>query len=205
MSVTVRGQVGPQILNDGVEQAVRLGKNAEQLVQELHGRYYEQAYRGAIYTASNAASTSSAGLAATYTGGVCISNPAGSKVNLVVLKASMALVVISAAVTTAGIITGWSQAGVVTHTTALVPFSNLLGSQIVPVGKADQACTIVGTPAWALAGIASTGIAAGVFGVTVDLEGSIVVAPGGYVATATQIASPALGVLASISWEEVPV
>jgi len=205
MPLIVAGQVGPQVVSDGAGMPLRQGKTAEVVVQELHGRYYETTYRRFVFTASNAASTSSAGLATTYTGGVCVSNPAGSGVNLVILKASVALTVISVAVTTAGLIAGYAQAGVVTHTTPLVPTSNLLGAQTAPVAKADQAATLVGTPAWALAGIASTGIAAGVFATTIDVEGSIVVGPGGYVATGTSIASPATAVLASISWEEVPV
>src|SRR5450631_631749 len=205
MPLIVAGQVGPQVVSDGDGMPLRQGKTAEVVVQELHGRYYETVYRRFTFTASNAASTSSAGLATTYTGGVCVSNPAGSGVNLVILKASVALTVISVAVTTAGLIAGYAQAGVVTHTTPLVPTSNLLGAQTAPVAKADQAATLVGTPAWALAGIASTGIAAGVFATTIDVEGSIVVGPGGYVATGTSIASPATAVLASISWEEVPV
>src|ERR1051326_4280161 len=51
MAVTVRGQVGIQTLQDGAEQTIRLGRQAEQVVTELHGRYYEQAYRRNLYTA----------------------------------------------------------------------------------------------------------------------------------------------------------
>src|SRR5438128_1559135 len=124
----IEGQVGPQIVQDGAFSELRLGRTAEQLVQELHGRYYEQVYRQGVFVASNAASTSSAGLATTYTGGVCISNPAGNTKNLVILKVSIALVVISAAVTTAGLIGGYASGGVTVHTTALVPFSTLIGT-----------------------------------------------------------------------------
>lgn len=205
MSITVRGQVGPQTLSDGTEQAIRISKTGEQIVSELHGRYYEQVYRGGVFVAVNAASTSSAALATTYTGGVCVSNPTGSKVNLVILKVSGALVVISAAVTTFGLAGGWLSTGVTAHTTALVPFSTLIGTGPAPTAKADQATTLVGTPTWIYPGIASTGIAAGVFAVTIDCEGSVIVPPGGYVCTATNIASPASGFLAGISWEEVPI
>lgn len=205
MPLQLTGQTGPQTAGDGVSIPFRQGKNGELVVQELHGRYYEQAYRGAIFTASNAASTSSAGLATTYTGGVCVSNPAGSTKNLVILKASVAFSVVSAAVTTAGLISGWSQAGVVTHTTPLTPFSNLIGSQVPAVAKADQACTLVGTPAWLVAGFGATPQAVGAFAVLLDLEGDVVVGPGGYVATGTSIASTALSILASITWEEVPI
>lgn len=206
MPLTLVGAVGVATAADGATPPVRMGKGGEIDVSELQARYYEQTYRGNVWTASNAASTSSAGLATTYTGGVCVSNPAGSTRNLVILKASMALTVISAAVTTGGLIAGWSQAGVVTHTTALTPLSNLIGSQGVSVAKADQAATLVGTPYWIAPGcFGATPQAVGAFADVIDFEGSIIVGPGGYVATGTSIASPALAVLASISWVEQPV
>lgn len=200
----IEGVAGPNAVADGTLSAVRLGKSLEQMVSELQPRYFEQAYRGNVFSASSAAGTSSAGLAATFTGGICLSNPAGSNKLLVPLKCTSTLIVVSAAVTSAGLIVGYSQAGVVTHTTALVPFSNYLGSGVSPVGKVDQAATLVGTPAW-LDFIASTGVTAGVWGATLDLEGDLVIPPGGYVAIGTTIASPATAHIAGISWIEVPV
>src|SRR2546421_6056126 len=119
MATTIRGQVGPAVLQDGTEQSWRLAKSGEGVVQELHGRYYEQSYRQGIFVAVNAASTSSAALSTTYTGGVCISNPAGNTKNLVILKVSGALVVISAAVPTFWLAGGLGGGGVTGHTTAL--------------------------------------------------------------------------------------
>lgn len=46
----VEGQVGPQIVTDGAFNEFRLGKTAEQVVQELHGRFYEQNYRGVLFS-----------------------------------------------------------------------------------------------------------------------------------------------------------
>lgn len=205
MPLPLQGQTGPGTYGDGSAATLRLGKSGELIVQELHGRYYEQTYRGNVFVASNAASTSSAGLAATYTGGVCLSNPAGSTKNLVVLKVSAALVVISAAVTTAGVIIGYASGGITAHTTPLTPSSTLLGSQASAVGKVDQATTLVGTPAWFNVGLGATPATIGAYAGTVDFEGKLIITPGGYVATGTSIASPAAGVLATISWEEVPV
>jgi hypothetical protein len=204
VSITIRGQVGPQVLTDGTEQPFRLGKTGETIVTELQARYFEQVYRGNCFTAVSAAATSSAGLNATYTGGCVVSNPASSNKILVVLKASSAMTVISTAVTTAGVFAGWSQAGVVTHTTALTPTSLLLGSQLPSIGKADQAATLPGTPAYVIAGFASTGIAAGMFGAAIDLEGLVVVPPGGYCGVATSIASAATAMICSMTWCEVP-
>lgn len=201
------GSVGPQAVKaaDGAFLDLSLDSVGSLMVSQRQARYQELANRGLVYAAVNAASTSSAALAATYTGGVCISNPAGSTVNLVILKVSGALVVISTAVTTFGLAGGFSTTGITAHTTALVPFSSKIGTPALPTAKADQATTLVGTPTWIYPGIASTGIAAGIFAVTIDVEGSVVVPPGGYVCTATSIASPAAGFLGGISWIEVPV
>lgn len=198
----VIGPVGP--MADGTFVTPRLGKFLEQMVSELNPRYYEQAYRGRVFSASSAAGTSSAGLATTYTGGVCVSNPVGSLVNLVPIKISAALVVVSAALTAAGVITGYAAGGVTVHTTALVPVSGAIGAAIVPVAKVDQACTLVGTPGWEEF-FATTGITVGAYAAVFDPEGSIIVPPGGYVATGTTIASPAAGAMSTISWMEVPV
>lgn len=201
----IEGVVGPTRNADGVTQAMRLGQGGEQVVSQLSPRYYEQTYRGLVFSANSAAATSSAGLATTFTGGVCVSNPAGSTKNLVILKASSINVAIQSAVNGPGIITGYSSAGVVTHTTALVPVSNLVGSGANPVAKADQAATLVGTPGWVIAGFGSTGIAAGAWGATIDLEGLVVVPPGGYCAVGTVVASAATSVVASMTWMEISI
>lgn len=197
-------RVGPQVTADGAVITARASRTGEASVSDAHGRYQEAAVRGNVFTAANAAATSSAGLAATYTGGVCISNPAGNTKNLVILKVSGALVVISAAVTGFGLLTGYVSTGLTVHTTPLTPFSTLIGTGPAATAKADQAATLVGTPAW-LMQVAVTQIAAGTFGASIDLEGSVVIPPGAYIATATTIASPASGFQGSISWEEVAI
>src|SRR5205809_7852106 len=113
MAVTIRGQVGFQALQDGVEQAVRLGKNAEQVVQELHGRFYEQNYRGAVFsggmglTAINNATYTTATLGATVTPIVGLYNPIGSQVNLVIWQVTLGITV-TAATATGGAPFAWA-------------------------------------------------------------------------------------------------
>ena len=155
-----------------------------------------------IFFADNAASTSSAGLATTYTGGVCLQNPPGSRVYLIPLKISSTAVVITTAVTSAGVIVGYAPTGITTHTTPLRARS-VMGATGSSSALVDQACTLTGTPRWAISGFASTGIAAGVWGATIDVFGRFYILPGGYIATGTSVASAATGVLASIMWAEV--
>lgn len=183
--------------------AIAAGKQADMLVSSFHGTKYHQAYTGALFIAANSAAvTTSAGLATTYVG-ICLSNPAASGKNLILRRVNAALVVVTAAETSLNLITGFSSAGVVTHTTALTPTSGIIGTAGAPVGLADSACTLVGTPAWTRP-LASTAIAAGCIAVDTDVEGGIILPPGAYCAIGTNIASPASGFLGAFEWEEAP-
>ena len=153
-----------------------------------------------IFSCGNAASTSSAGLSTTYTGGVCLSNPAGSGMLLIPIMLSSAMVVITTGVTAAGVIVGYAPAGIVTHTTRLTPICAY--SPLTPVGLVDQACTLVGAPQWGPM-FASTGIAAGCFGASINVLGMYFIPPGGYIATGTSVASAASGCVASVQWTEI--
>src|SRR5438105_1628891 len=64
---------------------VRLGKQGEQMVSELHGRYYEQTYRSNVYGINGALTTTTAAGAATFTG-LLVGNPAGSGINVALQK-----------------------------------------------------------------------------------------------------------------------
>src|SRR5262245_50776800 len=90
MSVEIAGQVGPQVVMDGVVAALRLGKSAEAIMQELHGRFFEQAYRGNLYSTGmgvTALSANTITLTATTTPILGVWNPPTSPVNLVILQA----------------------------------------------------------------------------------------------------------------------
>jgi len=84
---------GPQANSDGNIGPIRLGKNGDLISSNLHGRFYEQTYRGNVYSLgiSNTAATSlnaiATGLTATATPYVGVYNPPTSTVNLVILKA----------------------------------------------------------------------------------------------------------------------
>lgn len=95
--VQVTGQVGPQVAGDGSAVALRQERSGAAVVQELHGRFYEPNYRGALYSAgmgmtsiSNATYTS-ATLGNTVTAIAGLWNPSTSPVNLVLLQAALAV------------------------------------------------------------------------------------------------------------------
>ena len=180
------------------------GKQYDLLTSPFHGAKYHQAYAGALFCGANPSGvTTSAGLATTYVG-LCLSNPAANTVNLVLRRIAGAFIVAPATVTGLMLITGYSAAGVVTHTTALAPFSTLIGTGPSPTAKLDSACTIVGTPVYTQS-LTETLVATDLPAFSLDLEGAIVLPPGAYAAIGTTIAGPASGFMGSMEWEECPV
>jgi len=194
--------VGPDTAADGANVQPRSGKTGELVITQLHGRYYEQAYRGNLFSAGNqAAQALSVALATTYTG-LCLSNPLGNTKNLVLLKAAFALSVAPAAIASLHLIGGMSPTAQVTHTTPLVPQNNFLGGGS-PTGKVDSAATIP-TPVylWALQNGFTAAALPNVPAPQMDFEGSIVIPPGGFVAIGALTAVTGFG---SMMWEEVAV
>jgi hypothetical protein len=215
----------PFVNFNGAGSTNRLGQQRDAWNSDRHGQVYTSVYgtpaigttaaqSGMVFRCSNATTVAvTAALATTYTG-LCLSNPAASTVNLVLKGVSAQLGPAPATQINLGLITGWSAAGVVTHTTALTTTVNAYvgaatasGSIVQPAaaqGKVDSACTIVGTPLWdrwltTLAGSPSAG--SGGLPYTM-IQDDIIIPPGGYVAIGNLIAI-ASGFLGTLCWEEV--
>lgn len=192
--------------SDGVFTKARAGKQGEQIVSELHGRYYEQTYRGKMFYAATAALvTTTVGLNTTYTG-LVLSNPITSTVNLALNKASlMQSVLQSTQVEAFAIATGYNGTTNVTHTTPVAPKSNLIGSGLTPVGLADVSATLPTAPLYTMF-VTNTGTAtADSTGLqVVDIEGSIILIPGAYALWVTPAQASVAGMWFSFQWEEVP-
>ena len=184
---------------------IKLGAAAATLLtDDLHGIKYEQTFANNMFVGANPSGvTTSAGLATTYVG-LCLSNPAGSTVNLVLRRIGGALIVAPAALTGFNLITGFAAGGITAHTTALTPFCAKIGNAAVPQGKLDSACTLVGTPVYTRV-LTETPSATGVVSFFEDMQSGIILIPGAYAAIGTTIAGPASGFQGSIEWEEVPV
>lgn len=155
-----------------------------------------------FYAANQSAATWSVALNTTHTGFV-LSNPVTSGKNIILLKVGFALSVAPAAIAHIGLFTGYSTAGIVTHTTPLTPYSCAVGTGS-SIMNADAAATLVGTPTWALpfmggftaAALPSTSPA------VINIDGLIVVKPGGYVGVG---ALTAVVGYASMIWKETSV
>jgi hypothetical protein len=184
----------------------RGGKQGDIMVSELHGRYYEQTYRGKCFSASiQAVATSTVGLATTYTG-LVLSNPVASTVNLVLNKASVMQSVIQSVQPEAyAIACGYNGTTDVTHTTPLAIKSNLIGSGDSSAARADISATLPTAPFYHTFVHNTASATVNGTGSVVDLEGSIILIPGAYAMWVTPAQASVAGLWFSFSWEEVPV
>ena len=204
MGFEVTGQVGPQVISDGVRSNFRIGKAAEIIVQELHGRYYEQAVRGNIFSVANQVPvTTTVGLATTYTG-LVLSNPVGSPANLVLLKASfMQSTAQTLNIEAFAIAFGFNGSTNLTHTTPVVPQSAKIGSGASANAKADSSAGLISAPVYGIFVGNTPSISTNANGGIIDFEGSTVLAPGAYAAWVTPAQASVAGMWFSFFWEEV--
>jgi hypothetical protein len=206
----IQGSVGPQnasSLAAGTNPTVRQGQLGDVIVSELHGRYYETAYRKALFTGYNTAGTvTTVGLATTYTGFV-LANPVQSQVNLVINKVGLSFTVAFAAAAAVGIMTGQSFtafSGVATNAAVKSAFVGAPAGS----GVCYSGATLPATPT--IHTILYTGLTGAItttpgFPSLFDLEGSIILPPGGFAAVYTSTVSGAASLFASMTWEEVPL
>lgn len=198
---------GTQSNSDSTLIVQRAGKQGDGIVSALHGRYYEQCYRGKIFTAATQALvTTTVGLATTYTG-LVISNPITSTVNMELISASMMQSVIQATQIEAyAIATGYNSTTNVTHTTPVAVRSSLIGTGAAGVGVADVSATLPTAPFYDMF-VTNTGTAtANSTGVqVVDIAGQIILPPGGYAMFVTPAQASVAGMWFGFKWAEVPV
>ena len=202
-----QGQVGAltttSSLPAGQQVVTRMGNLGDTIVSELHGRYYETTYRRANYMGANptaVSTTATTSGSTTAQTGILLANPINSPVNCVINKVAYSLFAVGAASSFfLGI--GYNSSTNVTHTTALTVRNGFVGVGAAGYGLVDSSWTVPTamnfvTPlgsSWAEG-------PANLF----DLEGSIILPPGGYAAILTNVAQTS-NFFGSIMWEEVPL
>jgi len=230
MAVPIQGQVGPQVLQDGATATLRIDRSAAQVVQELHGRFYEQTYRNALYMGGMTALTSisnatftSGTLGATCTPIVGIWNPGTSTVNLAILQALLGITITAATATGCAPFVWAVSTGNNALTLGNVPvnrktlaasgsqakvfggaaLTGLTNSLVVAIasaltgGQSTNASVVEGT-------VAGTPSIAGGF-TAENLDGSILVPPGGVLALLATTTPVAHSAVSGLIWEEVPL
>lgn len=223
MSTITQGQVGaPSTTSyaDGSNPPFLQGQAAEQIVAELHGKYYTQNKRGNLFYASNAGAgaTYSIFSNASYTG-LALWNLSTTK-NLSIVRTILGL---NGAATTAEGAFGYAwlpAAGYAIGTAAplsavtevtLTRGTGVCGvpGQGASVAKAYSAATLTTAMAWgrgapfsSSTGAITTQIAIG--GLVDEVDGTIIVPPGCFFTLTTAIATGGT-FQGTIVWEEIPV
>ncbi len=180
----------------------RAGRQGEIMVSELHGRYYEQTYRGNMFSISTQGTnvTTTAALATTWTG-LAISNPAGTGVNLVLNQFTATQFAVGVA-GTIGI-----MGGIGVLTASLTPQDRIIGGGHVSKALASASATI-STPVliatYGKVGSGATTVPLATPGIVKDFEGSVIVPPGSFIASYTSTAQTSAWQF-SYCWEEVPI
>ena len=197
-------------LPDGSPYDFRLGNMQDLIVQELHGRYYEETYRKNVYSGFVTGVTTTLGTAVTYTG-LCLSNPVGSTVNLVLLKVGYGFTIVWPAVAAVGLMCGYNAAANVTQSVAITPQNCFVGPAISGQGKLTSGSASSGLGATPIvthifgAGMTGAATVAPFDGALIDMEGSVILTAGAYCAIYTSAVSPTSGAHFSFTWAEVPV
>lgn len=198
---------------DGVPLSLRAGRQGDQIVSELHGRYYEQNFRGNVFMLS----VSTAAAITAYSGGaagtamLAIYNPVGSGKNAVILKSTIGNVVAASVAGTAAFGLYFGQTAAITQATTTAPTncatlaatgSVMTGFRNIALTSSTAATNVhaLGSYYWATAaGAIQTP------NVPADFEGAIIIPPGSYAALGGSAALTSATWIGSLVWEEVPV
>lgn len=205
----IQSTVGPSQNNDGnTGVAPRLGRQADTMVSQLHGKYYEASRTRTTFRGSALAVTTTVGFATTYTG-LVLANPFGSNVNAVVLRMGYGNSVAFATAGVIGVMKGYSSATQVVLTTPVQPYDSIYTGSYSGVCVMASAATLPATPVLhkvvASCGTANTNTYSLPANNIVELEGDLILPPGAFCAVYTSVASGTNGMYFDLFWEEVPV
>lgn len=215
MDADIIGQVGPQVLTDGVTAQVRQGKGAELVVVELRGKYAEQTYRGNVFWACMSAGVIFPAPAATANNPFTLANPAGSVKNLNLISFDMIMTVIPGTPLTGlyGLYVNTNVVAAAVTGTAIPPVPGMIGSNYQPVAKPFSTSTVPAAPTLLLPFANKiTGEVATVVPVTglpafhIEFDGKISLAPGSAITPQQTVADTTNAtVICAMCWEEVPI
>jgi hypothetical protein len=204
----IEGRVGRITSADSGVNPIRQHTDGALVVRSSSAKYADAVLAGRVFVACNQAAVAvTAAMATTYTGFVLF-NPAASTVNLVLLRFGYSFTI---AAPTAATVIGLMTGTVVTAATmdaaaAITPRNRLVGSTIASQAIVDNACTLNGTPVleqvFGQVGTGATTVPLVAQINEVDLDGSMIIKPGSYVAAYSFAANTASAIF-SMMWEEV--
>lgn len=230
----IQGQVGAVIGQDGSQVTARQGRTGELIFSELHGRFYEQASRGTLFStgtttvvAGAATHGTATGLSATLATAVTgtpmlgVWNPPTSGVNVVLLQAMLhAFINTVTTPTPFGGLVWATSPGNGAISTGLTPWNRKLLSQTGSFVKGFAGATALTGLTNVLSGIEVADLASGgnlAYGtignttvhppliMTQNFDGQMIVPPGAVFALYNTTATTTFSFTGRLLWEEVPV
>lgn len=219
---SIQGIVNAQNQADGAFVTARFGRQGDQMTSLLHGRFYEQTYRGNLFSNGNvglvALSANTISLNATTTPILGVFNPFGSGVNVAILQASLSAGINNTASTGPGAFVWATSTGNTVISTGSTPFSRFLGGT---AGKAKGMAGVALTgltnnlvvahaadfpsPNVITTTVVPTTVTTPMSNATLQIDGSIIVPPGGVLALLNTVSTITISVYGRLVWEEVPV
>jgi hypothetical protein len=195
--------VGPLNSADGSNPIARSDQQGAVVVSPLHAKYYEDNFRGNIFSACTTSAATIGVLTAT---GVSyhLYNPLASQKNLVILAANFGPTSATFAVGTVFYAFN-QQTAAPTGTTPLTVRSNLLtGNPAGSVAQVFSAATLASAPVAVRPWFAAPATAlTSLSNVKDEVAGEIIVAPGGVLSIQASVAACAVGHI-GLSWAEIP-
>ena len=223
MSDLTLQRVGPTFGGSGTAAPLRGTITGAQVVSDAHGRFQEAALQGNLYTfglsntALVAANAIATGLTATAQPVIGVWNPLTSGKNLVILQANVIVTTVAnSAVAPGGFmwVSSVTNGAITTGSTpinckTLVASGSVAKSYAVSTALTGLTVNLAVLRAAAIAPFNAAGAATAVSllqGNAVDnVDGSIVVPPGGVVGIMNQVSTTTCSVSVSLLWEEIPV
>ena len=233
----IQGSVGPasaSSLSPGTNPGIRQGQLGDVIVSELHGRFYEQAYRGNFFRTGTTTVVAGAAANGTATGGSAtlataagaqpmlgVWNPLSSTVNLVITQATLAAFYNT--VTTPvpfGTLVWYVSLSNAVITTGLLPFNSRTltqtGSQakgfagataltgLTNIFTAMEASDFQAGGSVTYGTIANTALASPLVA-TQNFDGQLIIPPGAILALYNTAATTTFSYTGRLLWEEVPL
>lgn len=209
----IQSQPGQQRIADGGQSQIsRSGREGDQIVSGLHGRYYEKASRGGVYTAFVNALTLAATHASPLTAGtgtpiIGIYNPIGSGVNIAILKVGHT--------TTSGTPGGPLLWNIVPNPQNITAAANQTATNNGTLATAGSISKVwsntavtgstAGTAFRVHGGPGAVAAGAGLYGFIEEHAGDLIIPPGTMLALCCTAAGTAHIVGAFVTWEEVAI
>lgn len=209
------GSVGPRIVADGEFSELRLGKSGELVLTGLHGKYYEQNYRGRLFWAGNAASGNQVlnTVGGVGWGGPGIYNPPGSGTIISLVRTYLLLSTLPTTNQVAGAFVYVYATNVTLSATAPLTTpaqSCIVGSSSVPVAQLYRSGNVSTAPTTLFPIASKTGAVnpASSNALFIDeVEGSIILTPGSFltVMETTSDTGANFNAWTVFIWEELPI